>query len=92
MAVKRVQAMVSGHVQGVGFRYFVVQVAHRLSLVGTVRNSYDGGVEVIAEGEEQTITDFLAELRHGPSTAEVTNMQVAWTEPAGLERGFTAVS
>ena len=49
---KRVQARVSGRVQGVGFRYYADHVAEQLGLAGTVRNTADGGIEAVAEGDE----------------------------------------
>ena len=93
MAAKRIQATISGRVQGVGYRYFAAHVAQRLGVGGTVRNGIDGVVEVVAEAEEATLQNFLAELRHGPSTATVTNMQVAWGEPTSeFSNDFRAVS
>ena len=92
MSIKRVQAIVSGRVQGVGYRYFVAHAAHRLGLKGTVRNLAGGEVEAIAEGEEATLQQFLAELREGPSSASVTDLQVAWSEPTGHFERFEAIS
>ena len=91
MADKRVQVTVSGHVQGVGYRYFAVHAAQRLGLGGTVRNLPDGEVQVISEGDEERINEFLRDLRHGPSAASVTNMQVAWDDPVGGFADFRAV-
>lgn len=89
---KRVQALVSGRVQGVGYRYFAAHVAGELGVVGTVRNTVDGGVEAVAEGEEASLHEFLKSLRHGPHAAEVTGISTAWSEPTGEMAGFTAVS
>ena len=49
------QAFVSGNVQGVGFRYFVMSVAKELGLTGWVRNLYDGNVQVVAEGKRTSL-------------------------------------
>lgn len=89
---KRVQARVSGRVQGVGYRYFASHVALELGVVGTVRNIEDGGVEAVAEAEEETLHEFLKSLRHGPHAAEVTEVAIAWGEPTGEFSNFAAVA
>ncbi len=89
---KRVQARVSGRVQGVGFRFYATHVAGELGVVGTVRNSEDGGVEAVAEAEESSLHEFLRALRHGPHAAEVTEVATAWDEPTGEFSNFAAVS
>jgi acylphosphatase len=66
--------IVSGRVQGVGFRYFTVQAAERAGVVGTVRNLPDGTVEAIAEGSLATLAEFLKEVRRGPSFSRVTSI------------------
>ena len=78
--MKRIHMIVRGLVQGVGFRYFAVQVAERLSIVGFVRNLPTGEVEIVAEGDERALEKFLAEIRRGPPTADVTDVKV-WEEP-----------
>lgn len=92
MSRKRVQAIVSGRVQGVGYRYFAAHVADRLGVVGTIRNIPDGQVEAIAEGDEESLNHFLSELRKGPARADVTGIFTAWSEPAGNFLGFEAIS
>ena len=88
---KRVQARVSGRVQGVGFRYYADHVAEQLGVVGTVRNTADGGIEAVAEGEEATLHEFLAALRRGPHAAEVTEVATAWDDPTGEFSGFSVI-
>jgi acylphosphatase len=63
--------LVSGFVQGVGFRYFTQRVAGRLKLNGYVRNLGDGRVEAYAIGSEKQLADFRAELLRGPGAANV---------------------
>jgi len=89
---KRVQAHVSGRVQGVGYRYYTAHVASELGIVGTVRNLSDGGVEAVAEAEEASLHEFLKALRHGPHAAEVTEIATAWDAPTGEFSGFAAVA
>jgi acylphosphatase len=79
----RLQAVVEGRVQGVGFRYFVEEEAVLLDLKGWVRNRWDGTVEVVAEGERQILEKFLAILRRGPRPALVTDVQVIWLPATG---------
>ncbi len=63
--------VVSGRVQGVGFRLFVEQAAVELGLQGYVCNRRDGSVEAYVEGEEEILRQFRAELERGPSAARV---------------------
>lgn len=89
---KRVEAQISGRVQGVGYRYYAAHVASELGVVGTVRNTQDGGVQAVAEAEEESLHEFLRSLRHGPHAAEVTEVSTAWGEPTGEFSGFAAVA
>jgi len=67
--------VVSGRVQGVGYRYFVLRQADVLGVSGFARNRADGAVEVVAEGTEAVLADFEARLREGPAFAEVANVE-----------------
>ena len=70
------EAVVHGHVQGVGFRYFVISCASGLGVTGWVANRADGNVQVVAEGEPASLEALLAALREGPPGAEVTTVDV----------------
>jgi len=83
MKDKRLVAVISGRVQGVGYRAFVADLAMRASLQGTTRNMIDGRVEVIGEGLENQLRSFLEELREGPILSRVDNIEVRWEEPNG---------
>ena len=87
-AQKRLEAVVHGVVQGVGFRWHTRQVGRRLKLNGYVRNRYDGTVEVVAEGSEQALREFLSYLQTGPSAAVVQGVDVKWLPPGGTLYGF----
>lgn len=63
--------IVTGRVQGVGFRAWCVREANRLKLVGWVRNRDDGAVEVVARGSEAAVDALAAVCRDGPSFARV---------------------
>lgn len=75
--------LVSGRVQGVGFRWFVVDVARRENLRGHVRNLPDGRVEAAAEGETDSLTRFETALWRGPTRARVEHVLVTDVEPSG---------
>ena len=81
------QYLVSGRVQGVGYRYFALQTAEALGVSGFARNLADGRVEVIAEADEGVLTQFEARLREGPSFSSVSNLERIPAEPRG-DRGF----
>ncbi len=65
---------VVGRVQGVGFRWFVREVARRHALAGWVRNVADGAVEVAAEGPPNALAALRAALRRGPDGARVDDL------------------
>lgn len=85
---KRLHATVSGTVQGVGFRMFVVDVAQRLSITGWVRNRWDDTVEVTAEGEQPGLEAFVEALRQGPRMAVVEKVDVEWLPTTGEFKQF----
>lgn len=80
--------LVSGRVQGVGFRYFAQDAAQREGLTGLVRNLDDGRVEAIAEGEAEAMERFERALHRGPSHARVTDFQAESMLPSGRYVGF----
>lgn len=78
---QRLHARVYGRVQGVGFRYYVLNAATRLGLVGWARNRRDDSVEVVAEGEIDALKNLVQSLQRGSSSSQVreviTNLQEA---------------
>lgn len=70
----RMAFQVHGRVQGVGFRYFVLDQAEVLGLAGWVRNEYDGTVAGEASGEPEAMETFRRELGRGPAMAHVTRL------------------
>lgn len=87
----RLHAVVHGHVQGVGFRYFVRDRARDLGLTGWVRNLADGTVEVMAEGERERLEGLLGECREGPPMSIVREISEAWSDATGEFRGFQVI-
>lgn len=67
--------VVSGLVQGVGFRWFVHRHATELGLVGWVRNLATGDVEVVAAGPPGALHTLEGQLQRGPSMARVTHVE-----------------
>jgi acylphosphatase len=75
--------VVSGRVQGVGFRYFTQDTARREGVAGLVRNLLDGRVEVLAEGDEEALRRLEQAIRRGPSRARVEHVEVDGVPPSG---------
>jgi acylphosphatase len=84
----RLEAVVRGRVQGVGFRYFVLREASRLGLRGWVANEADGSVRCVAEGPKTALEALLAVLREGPSGAVIGSVSEDWLPAAGRFEGF----
>ena len=80
--------MVSGRVQGVGFRYFVLHRAQALRLKGWVRNLRGGQVELVAEGPRAELQRLLEAVREGPPLAWVERLETEWGDPVGDLVGF----
>jgi acylphosphatase len=68
--------IVSGYVQGVGYRYSMVMAAQRLGITGWVRNRRDGSVEAMISGTAEGVAAMIDWARHGPSGAEVEHVAV----------------
>lgn len=86
--VQELHASVRGRVQGVGFRYFVVEKALGLGLRGYVRNERGGDVEVLAQGPRSALERLLALLWQGPPAAQVSEVITAWRQPTEHFSGF----
>ena len=79
------RAVVSGRVQGVGFRFFAERAAKKAGVVGWVRNLPDGRVETVVEGSDDAIERYLGELRNGPLGSRVTDVAVEDRQPGNFE-------
>ena len=75
--------LISGRVQGVGFRYFVQACAEREGLGGWVRNLADGRVEVVAEGDRESVDRLERQIRRGPAGARVEHVEVTDDRASG---------
>jgi acylphosphatase len=87
----RLHATVNGRVQGVSFRYYVIDQAAELDLLGWVRNRWNGSVEVTAEGSRQNLELLLLALRDGPPMASVTDVDFEWLSYTGEFVGFNVI-
>ena len=80
--------VIAGRVQGVGFRWFTHDAAAREGIHGWVRNLADGRVEVVAEGDVESVDRLEAVIRRGPGSARVEGVEVEEHAPAGRTTGF----
>ena len=78
-----------GRVQGVGFRYFTLEMARRHNLSGCVMNLRDGGVRIYAEGPRGSLEEFLGALQRGPGGARVREVQTSWGTATGQYSTFS---
>jgi acylphosphatase len=79
------RAVVSGRVQGVGFRFFAERAARKAGVFGWVRNLPDGRVETVVEGSDDAVERYLAEIRKGPHGSRVTDVAVEDRQPGRFE-------
>ena len=68
--------LLSGRVQGVGFRYFAEVRAERYNIKGFVRNTYDNKVEIVCQGESDNLDKFILEVKKGPSFSHIKQVDV----------------
>jgi acylphosphatase len=80
--------LISGRVQGVGFRFFARDAAAREGIQGWVRNREDGRVEAVGEGDREALDRFENHLRHGPPASRVSQVEVTDEGATGREVGF----
>ena len=83
----RAHVLISGRVQGVGYRYATVETATQLELSGWVRNLPDGRVEAVFEGKHSVVEDMVRWCHEGPPAAMVKDVIVEYGDPEGLQ-GF----
>lgn len=79
--------IVTGRVQGVGYRYFALQEARALGITGFARNEPDGSVQVVAEGADDALQAFEGRLQEGPAFSAVSSVERTAIEARG-DGGF----
>ena len=85
----RLEATVRGVVQGVGFRFFVVQLVQETSVTGWVANGRTGEVQCVMEGERADLERLLIELERGPAGALVDQVLAVWMPVTGTFPDFS---
>ena len=83
----RARVRVAGRVQGVFYRAETQREARSIGVSGWVRNTRDGSVEAVFEGDRESIREAIEWCRTGPPAAQVESVDVTWEEPLG-EKGF----
>ncbi|MFA6174702.1 MAG: acylphosphatase [Kiritimatiellales bacterium] len=86
---QRITVRYEGRVQGVGFRYTAVSLAQDLDLTGWVKNEFDGSVALVAEGEEESLMEFLQAIRRSNLGRYITNELVRRSAATGEFKGFS---
>ncbi|OCA89422.1 MULTISPECIES: acylphosphatase [Bacillaceae] len=86
--MKQYHIIVSGIVQGVGFRYFTLLTAKDYDIHGWVRNLVNGDVEIVAQGTEEALDHFLGKIRIGPKYSRINHVEVN-TQVATEYKNFT---
>ena len=81
--------IVTGRVQGVGFRYYLQDHAAVEGVHGFVRNLPDGSVEAVVEGDDESVLRVERALRRGPSSARVEHVEIEELTPSGRATGFS---
>ena len=84
-----VHVIISGRVQGVWFRASTKQIAKQLGLTGWVRNTPDGCVEAVFEGDEKLVEEIIKWCHHGPALSKVNNVEVKNQEPTNEFSDFS---
>ena len=86
-----VRFVISGRVQGVGYRAWVVEQAGKLGLTGWVKNLPDGRVECVAKGDKKALKQLISFCRKGPPAARVNGVDVHWIKSTGESGGFEVI-
>ena len=86
-----VNRKITGKVQGVGFRYFVLRQAQELGINGWVSNKPNGDVEALAQGEKEGLDHFIAKVKQGPAFSSVEDVSLNWGNEAEQYSGFEII-
>jgi len=89
MSRSRAEVRISGRVQGVNFRHFVMESARRQGVSGWVRNLADGDVAAVFEGEKDAVENLVQACRQGPPAARVADVAVDWQDDRGEFSAFS---
>ena len=81
--MERVHLIISGDIQGVGYRFTAIEVARDLDLTGWVSNNQDGNVEIVAEGPKEKLENLITWAKTGPPLARVDDVKADWRQATG---------
>ena len=84
----QLKIIVSGEVQGVGYRYYTQMKAIQFGITGWVRNLQEGGVEILASGPKADLESFVDEVRRGNPFSTVDHIEVLETEKTETYKSF----
>ncbi len=85
---KQLHVFYSGHVQGIGFRYTVTEIARKMKICGWVKNLDDRRVEIVAQAQEELLEGFLEQIQQSFSR-HIRNVDTEWLPAAGEFRDFS---
>lgn len=88
MSYVAAELVVSGVVQGVGYRYYCLRKANELGVVGQVSNLSNGSVRVLVEGDRALIETLIVDLKLGPPASDVRDVAIEWREVTGEYSSF----
>jgi acylphosphatase len=88
---KRIEVIVSGEVQAVGYREFVRKATFRKAITGFVQNQEDGKVKIVAEGSEEKLKNFLTTINVSEYPIDVTGMNIKWDNVSGNFTNFEII-
>ena len=85
---KKIHIVVTGKVQGVGFRYWLYQIANQKNVYGWVKNKNTNEVEAVLLGEDKNVDELIKLVRKGPSSARVENLNIQNYQKEYLRKSF----
>lgn len=89
--MKRVHLIISGFVQGIGYRAWIKREATKLGITGWVKNREDGEVEAICEGKPESIEALINLAKQGPLLSQINQVEVKWEASRGEYASFEIV-
>ena len=86
--MKKIHIVITGKVQGVGFRYWLYQIANEKNVCGWVKNKNTNEVEAVLLGEDKNVDELIKLVRKGPSSARVENLNIQNYQKEYLRKSF----
>ena len=86
--MKKKHIVITGKVQGVGFRYWLYQIANEKNVYGWVKNKNTNEVEAVLIGEDKNVDELIKLVRKGPSSARVKNLNIQNYQKEYLRKSF----